>query len=79
MKKSLVIVGASRGIGNALAQHFESQGENIFSVSRSPSESGTWIQADISTPEGISEVISTVADTPIDALLFMGGIWEKGA
>lgn len=78
-KKTLLVIGASRGIGGAIAQHFQSQGHHLYSVSRSPAHAGNWIRADISTPSGIQKVIKTIGNTPLDALLYMGGVWEQNA
>ncbi len=78
-KKQILVVGASRGIGAAVAQHFAQKGENVISVSRSQPIAGEWIQADISTAEGIQSIIDTVDESRLDALLFMGGVWEHGA
>ena len=77
--KTVVVVGASRGIGAAVAQHFASHGHEVWSVSRSPAVVGQWIQTDISGPEGVGAIAATLGDTPVDALLFMGGVWEAGA
>lgn len=77
--KTIVVIGASRGIGAAVAQHFASQGHRVWSVSRSHAVAGQWIQADISGPEGIEAIATALSGTPIDALLFMGGVWEEGA
>ncbi|WOD41599.1 SDR family oxidoreductase [Nodosilinea sp. E11] len=77
--KTVVVVGASRGIGAAVAQHFASQGDRVWSVCRSPAVAGEWIQADISGPEGVGAIAAALGDTPVDALLFMGGVWEEGA
>ena len=79
MKRNILIVGASRGIGASVAEFYDAQGDNIISVSRTRSEIGEWVAADISTPNGIEKVIETVSGRPIDALLFMGGIWETDA
>ncbi|MFN5513440.1 MAG: SDR family NAD(P)-dependent oxidoreductase [Cyanobacteriota bacterium] len=79
MKKQIVVIGASRGIGGAVAKHFAEKGDVLFSVSRSKSVAGDWIQADISTPEGINTVVDKIGGSRIDALLFMGGVWENGA
>ncbi|WOO39874.1 SDR family oxidoreductase [Rubellicoccus peritrichatus] len=79
MKKNILIVGASRGIGAAVARFYDAKDDNIFSVSRTPSAIGEWIEADISKPEGIEKVITTVSTRRIDALLFMGGVWEQEA
>lgn len=79
MKKQVVIIGASRGIGGAVAKHFAEKGNGLFSVSRSKPVAGDWIRADISTPEGINTVVDRIGESRIDALLFMGGVWENGA
>ena len=78
-KKQILVVGASRGIGAAVAQHFSQKGEIVISVSRSQPSAGEWIQADISTEEGIKSVVDTIGEAQLDALLFMGGVWEEGA
>ncbi|MEM6520374.1 MAG: SDR family oxidoreductase [Cyanobacteria bacterium P01_C01_bin.70] len=79
MPKKVVVVGASRGIGAAVAKHFAHLGEQVFAISRTPAVAGQWIQADIATPEGIAALERSLPSTAIDALLFMGGVWEKGA
>jgi 3-oxoacyl-[acyl-carrier protein] reductase len=78
-KRKIVVVGASRGIGAAVAQHFAQKGDSVFSISRSQPIAGKWIQADISTPDGIKLIVSSISESTIDALLFMGGVWESGA
>jgi 3-oxoacyl-[acyl-carrier protein] reductase len=78
-KRQILVVGASRGIGAAVAQHFSQKGENVISVSRSQPIAGEWIQADISTTEGIQSVVDTVGESRLDTLLFIGGVWESGA
>lgn len=77
--KTVVVVGASRGIGAAVAQHFTHQGHGVWSVCRGPAAVGRWIQADISGPEGIAAIAAAIGDAPRDALLFMGGVWEENA
>ena len=78
-KREIVVVGASRGIGAAVAQHFSQKGDSIFSISRSQPIAGKWIQADISTSEGIKSIASSMGESTVDALLFMGGVWENAA
>jgi 3-oxoacyl-[acyl-carrier protein] reductase len=77
--KSLLIVGASRGIGAAVAQHLYTQGHTIYAVSRTPPQVGEWITADVSQSEGIEKIVNAVGNTPIDALLYLGGVWEHDA
>jgi NAD(P)-dependent dehydrogenase (short-subunit alcohol dehydrogenase family) len=78
-KRKIVVVGASRGIGAAVARHFVQKGDCVISISRSQAIAGEWIQADISTSEGIKLVADTIDESVLDALLFMGGVWEDGA
>ncbi len=79
MKRNILILGASRGIGASVAEFYDANGDHVISVSRTQSKTGEWIAADISTPDGIEKVIASVSDRSIDALLFMGGVWESGA
>lgn len=74
-----IIVGASRGVGAAVAEHIASYRAKLLTVSRSPSSFGTWIQADISTRSGIAKVTHEVGNSALDALLYMGGTWETKA
>jgi 3-oxoacyl-[acyl-carrier protein] reductase len=78
-KRKIIVVGASRGIGAAVARHFVQKGDYVISISRSQAIAGEWIQADISTSEGIKLVADTIDESVLDALLFMGGVWEDGA
>jgi 3-oxoacyl-[acyl-carrier protein] reductase len=77
--RKIAVVGASRGIGAAVAQHFAQKGDRVVSVSRSQAVAGEWIQADISTSEGIKSIADKLGESALDALLFMGGVWEDGA
>lgn len=78
-KRKIVVVGASRGIGAAIAQHLTQKGDSVVSISRGQPIAGKWIQADISTLEGIKSIVSSISQSTVDALLFMGGVWENGA
>ncbi len=51
----------------------------IFAISRSQAVAGEWIQADISTSNGIKSIADKIGESVLDALLFMGGVWEDGA
>jgi 3-oxoacyl-[acyl-carrier protein] reductase len=78
-EKTLLVIGASRGIGAGITRYFASRGHRVLAVSRSSAVAGEWIQADISTPHGIQQLLEKIGKTPIDALLFMGGVWEHEA
>lgn len=79
MNRNILVVGASRGIGASVAEFYSSKGDNIISVSRTPSNVGKWIEADVSKPDGIEKVLDEISEQPVDALLFMGGVWEQNA
>ncbi len=77
--KTVVVAGASRGIGLAVAEHFVEQCDNLLAVSRTPAPVGEWIQADLSDLAGVKTVAEAVEADPLDALLYMGGTWETHA
>lgn len=79
MIKNMLIIGGSRGIGLAVAEYYHDKVENLVCVSRNPSKFGKWIEADVSEQQGIDKVCATFDSRPLDALLFLGGTWEKGA
>jgi 3-oxoacyl-[acyl-carrier protein] reductase len=76
---TVLVAGASRGIGLAVAAHLAPQTQRLVSVSRSPAPHGEWIEADLSTLVGVEQVAKAVGDDRLDALLYMGGTWENFA
>ena len=56
--KNYLLIGSSRGIGEAVAKHFVGKGDRVIGVSRTRPAYGDWIQADISTPAGIQKIAS---------------------
>jgi 3-oxoacyl-[acyl-carrier protein] reductase len=79
MLDTIVLVGASRGIGAAAAAHLSPRTRRLIAVSRTPAPNGEWIQADMASDEGIAAVKSAVGDEPLQARLYLGGVWEAGA
>lgn len=75
----MLVAGASRGIGQAVAAHYEARGEQVLCVSRTASAHGAWIEADLATQQGVDKVIAEVGKRPLDALLYTGGVWERAA
>lgn len=75
----VIVVGASRGIGAAVAEHMTPQTKELIAVSRTRAKYGQWIQADVSTKTGIATIEDAVGDCALDALLYMGGTWETKA
>jgi len=77
--KTILVAGASRGIGLAVAEHFIDQCDRLLAVSRTVATVGEWVQADLSDLAGIETVVTAIGDEPLDALLYMGGTWETHA
>ena len=77
--QKILVVGASRGVGAAVSEHIMPRTNELITVSRSPSDFGNWIEADISTKAGIETVSRAIGNSSLDALLYMGGTWETNA
>lgn len=77
--KTMLVAGASRGIGLAVAEHLVSQCDRLLTVSRTAAPVGEWIQADLSNLAGVQTVATAIGDAPLDVLLYMGGTWETHA
>jgi 3-oxoacyl-[acyl-carrier protein] reductase len=76
---TILVAGASRGIGLAVAEYLAPKTTRLISVSRSPSPIGEWLAADLSSLKGIETVAQALGDSLLDALLYMGGTWETNA
>jgi NAD(P)-dependent dehydrogenase (short-subunit alcohol dehydrogenase family) len=77
--KTIVVAGASRGIGLAVAEHLVSKSNRLLAISRTAAPIGEWIQADLSNLGGVETVVKAIGDDSLDALLYMGGTWETYA
>ena len=78
-EKRIVLVGGSRGIGLALAQHLHDKVKSLVCISRTPSPFGKWIQCDVSNEQQVTALAESLGSEPVDALLYLGGVWEKNA
>ncbi|ELR99834.1 SDR family oxidoreductase [Gloeocapsa sp. PCC 73106] len=78
-QRTILIIGGSRGIGLAVSEYYAQKNINLICVSRSPSNYGTWIEADIGTQVGVDKIAEFFEGKKIDALLFLGGTWEQNA
>lgn len=76
---TIVVAGASRGIGLAVADHLAPVTARLLTVSRSRSPIGEWVAADLSSLADVEAVAEAVGDDGLDALLYMGGTWETDA
>jgi 3-oxoacyl-[acyl-carrier protein] reductase len=77
--KTILVAGASRGIGLAVAEHLQTRCDRLLTVSRTESVNGEWIQADLSMLTGVETVATAIGNDRVDALLYMGGTWETHA
>lgn len=81
---TLLIVGASRGLGAALAQGLARPGDTVYAVSRteptfiSTNPTFHWIPADLSDPHLSTAVIArAIGSNPLDVVIYNAGIWER--
>ena len=88
-KRTLVLTGASRGIGHATVKRFSSEGWRVLTCSRKPFDdrcpwpggAADHIQVDLSDPNSTINVISEIKeklDGRLDALVNNAGISPKG-
>ncbi|MDH3668677.1 MAG: SDR family oxidoreductase [Paracoccaceae bacterium] len=90
-RKTLLLTGASRGIGHATVKRFASAGWRVFTCSRHPfPEDCPWeagpedhIQVDLSDPNStiaaVDEIKGRLANGRLEALVNNAGISPKGA
>ncbi|PTM58717.1 short-subunit dehydrogenase [Desmospora activa DSM 45169] len=82
---NFLILGASKGLGDAFAKGLPNKGDRVWIVSRSKPDSlkindGTqrvWIEADLSLPSSSDIIAKAINDETIDVFLYNAGIWEK--
>lgn len=78
--KTIVITGANRGIGLAMATIFKERGDTVYALCRKSSESLDALnvnvveQIDVSTQAGLSTAVSALKGITIDLLINNAGI-----
>ena len=72
-----MVVGSSSGIGKELVKHFSELNYEVIGISRRESENCIWIEADISTKEGILKISKNLENKHLDGMIFSTGIWEE--
>jgi NAD(P)-dependent dehydrogenase (short-subunit alcohol dehydrogenase family) len=89
-QKTMLLTGASRGIGHATVKLFHEHGWRVLTVSRNafdascpwPGGAVNHVQADLADPESysrlIAEVSARIGDHGLDALVNNAGISPKG-
>ncbi len=71
--RTIVVAGASRGIGLAVAEHLQPRTKRLVTVSRTQAPVGEWIAADLSELNGVEKVTHTIGSDRLDALLLYMG------
>lgn len=77
---TVLITGANRGIGLALAQHYRNRGERVIAVCRHASEAlertGAQVESgvDVRDDAALARLTERLADTRIDVLLLNAGV-----
>lgn len=84
MPRSMVIVGASRGLGALMQTHLPQAGDTVWLVSRSEPDLSDadgarriWIRADLADPDAPDEIAAQIADQRVDVVFYNAGIWES--
>lgn len=85
--KNILIVGASRGLGDALSQGLPQTGDTAWLVSRGKPQSlmqqdavnRIWIEADLSSNAASQQIVAALDGQRLDALVYNVGIWESTA
>lgn len=85
---TILIIGASKGLGRAFVEGLGSPGDSIIGVSRStptplPIRDDVvvdWIQADFEDPvEATAAVLKELGGRPVDVAIYNLGVWEERA
>lgn len=73
---TVVITGASRGIGAGLVEHYRAQGIDVAGTSRSPMGD---ITLDVTLPSSHTEMAAKLGDKPVELLVCNAGVYlDKG-
>ena len=72
----VVITGANRGIGAALAGKYRADGHNVIATAR---DTSCDVQLDVSNSDGFDALAGAVAEQPVDLLICNAGVYlDKG-
>jgi short-subunit dehydrogenase len=84
--KNFLIIGASRGLGDALNRWLPARNDHVWLIARSQpwlegsdGVSRQWIRADLAQPEAAQRIAESLDGQRLDALIYNAGIWEDAA
>jgi short-subunit dehydrogenase len=83
-RMNFMILGASRGLGDAFVRGLPEEGDTVWMISRTRPDSlelkdgvhRIWIEADLSLKSASQQIAVAVKDVPLDVLIYNAGIWE---
>ncbi len=83
MSRHIIITGASRGIGAAIAQHFLDLGDTVVALSRSgtaPEGCALSLAVDVANSEALNEAVKTAiaAHGPVNTVVINAGVTRDG-
>ncbi|KAM9861670.1 SDR family oxidoreductase [Leucobacter sp. BZR 635] len=77
---SIMIIGASRGLGLALADGLAAAGHRVVGVARTvPDGRAGWIAADLASPAAAARTIAEAAPEGLRTVVWNVGVWEHTA
>ena len=71
---TVLITGASRGIGLAMLKTYRDRGENVIGTHRADTSDG-WVSLDVTEPDSHHRMAKTLGQQPIDLLVCNAGVY----
>jgi len=76
---TVLITGATRGLGLALRAHYLACGETVYGTTRNPADDPLLVELDLRDPAGFPVLAERLDSVPIDLLVCNAGIYaDKG-